>query len=110
VAAIAGSLGAQVVQIDRKTMCGSYNREQGQSVLQMVSALAREHCLVLAPLKVAEQSNQIRAIPAFLESLNLAECIITIRCDRNSNRHCRPHFAKQADYVLALKANYPKLF
>ena len=44
----------------------------------LVSAWASEHRLVLGQVKVADKSNEITAIPALLELLDLAGCIITI--------------------------------
>ena len=70
------TLGAQVVPIDGKTLRGSYDREQHQGALQVVSAWASEQRLVLAQLKVADKSNEITAIPAGLALLDLAGCII----------------------------------
>ena len=55
---------------------GSYDREQHQGALQVVSAWASEQRLVLAQLKVADKSNEITAIPAGLALLDLAGCII----------------------------------
>ncbi len=49
--------GAQVIPIDGKTQYGSYDREQKQSALHMVSAWASGHRLVLGQVKVADKSN-----------------------------------------------------
>ncbi|WP_442940737.1 ISAs1 family transposase [Nostoc sp.] len=46
--------------------------------LQMVSAWSKEHRLVLGQTKVSAKSNEITAIPALLEMLDLSSCIITI--------------------------------
>jgi len=61
--------------IDGKTLKGSYDREQGKSALH---PWASEHRLALGQVKVADKSNEITAIPALLELLDLAGCIITI--------------------------------
>jgi len=57
---------------------------------------------VLGQVKVSEKSNEITAIPALLEVLDLSGCIITIDA-MGTNGDCS-HIAN-ADYVLALKAN-----
>jgi predicted transposase YbfD/YdcC len=72
------SLDAQVVAIDGKTLKGSYDREQGVKALQMVSAWASEHRLVLGQCAVDTKSNEITAIPVLLEQLDLSGAIITI--------------------------------
>lgn len=71
-------LRAQVIPIDGKTLKGSYDREAGQSALAVVEAWASEHRLFLGPVKVADKSNEITEIPALLELLDIAGCIITI--------------------------------
>lgn len=110
VRALAGKLGAQVVAIDGKTLRGSYDREQKQSALQLVSAWASEHRLVLTQFKVADKSNEITAIPALLEVLELSGCIITIDAMGTQTEIASRIIDKQADYVLALKANHPTLY
>jgi hypothetical protein len=72
------TVGVQVVPIDGKTLKGSDDREQRKSALHLVSAWASEHRLVLGQVKVTDKSNEITAIPALLELLDLAGCIITI--------------------------------
>jgi len=54
-----------------------------QAKLHLVSAWASEHRLVLAQAKVQDKSNEITAIPALLELLDLAGCSHT-RCDGDS--------------------------
>lgn len=71
-------VGAQVIPIDGKTIKGSYDREQGKSALHLVSAWSSQYRLVLGLVLVADKSNEITAIPALLELLDMAGCIITI--------------------------------
>lgn len=78
VQALVAELGLQVIPIDGKTLKGSYDREQKRSALHVVSAWASEHRLVLGQVKVADKSNEITAIPALLEMLDLSGCVITI--------------------------------
>ncbi len=54
------------------------DRESGCKALHVVSAWASDHRLVLGQLKVADKSNEITAIPALLELLDLSGCMITI--------------------------------
>jgi hypothetical protein len=51
---------------------------RGNQLYLRVSAWASEHRLVLGQVKVADKSNEITAIPALLELLDFAGCIITI--------------------------------
>lgn len=54
----------EIIPRDGKTIRGSYDRNQGQSALHLISAWASEHSLVLAQVKVEDKSNEITAIPA----------------------------------------------
>ena len=103
-------LGVQVIPIDGKQLKGSYDRNQEQSALHVVSAWASEHRLFLGQVKVNSKSNEITAIPALLELLDIAGCIITIDAMGTQHEIARRIQALGADYVLALKANHPTLF
>lgn len=102
--------GAQVVPIDGKIVKGSYERSKKQSALHLVSAWASEHRLLLGQVKVDSKSNEISAIPALLELLNITGCIITIDAMGTQTEIARQIVAKGADYVLSLKANHPTLY
>ncbi len=76
----------------------------------MVSAWASSHRLMLGQVKVDNKTNEIKAIPALLELLEITGCIITIDAMGTQTEIARQIVAKQADYVLSLKANHPNLF
>lgn len=103
-------LGAQVIALDGKTVKGSYDRNQEQSALHYVSAWASEHRLFLGQVKVKNKSNEITAIPALLELLDISGCIITLDAMGTQHKIARRIQALGADYVLALKANHPNLY
>ena len=110
VQSIVETLGVQVIPIDGKNLKGSYDREQKQSALHLVSAWASEHRLVLGQVKVADKSNEITAIPVLLELLDLAGCIITIDAMGTQTAIASQIYNAKADYVLALKANHSTLY
>ena len=103
------TVGAQVIPIDGKTLKGSYDRGQGKSALHLVSAWSSEYRLVLGQVKVADKSNEITAIPALLELLDITGCIITIDAMGTQTAIASQIFNAKADYILALKANHPTL-
>ncbi len=107
---IVKDLGAQVIPIDGKTVKGSYDRNGEQSALHLVSAWASEHRLFLGQVKVENKSNEITAIPALLELLDISGCIITIDAMGTQTEIAHQIQAQGADYVLALKANHPTLY
>ena len=102
--------GAQVIPIDGKTIKGSYDRNHKQSALHVVSAWASEHRLLLGQVKVAAKSNEITAIPALLKLLDISGCIITLDAMGTQTAIAQEITARNADYVLCLKANHPTLW
>jgi predicted transposase YbfD/YdcC len=65
---------------------------------------------VLGQVAVAEGSNESTAIPALLETLALAGCIVTIAGIGCQRVIAQTLAAPGADYVLALTANQPWLY
>ena len=102
--------GGEIIPIDGKTIRGSYDRNQGKSALHVISAWSSEQHLVLAQMKVENKSNEITAIPALLELLDITGAIITIDAMGTQIEIAKKIIDKKADYVLALKANHPTLF
>ena len=109
VESIVETVGAQVIPIDGKTLKGSYDRAQGKTALHLVSAWSSEYRLVLRQVKVADKSNEITAIPALLELLDIAGCIVTIDAMGTQTAIASQIFNAKADYILALKGNHPTL-
>jgi predicted transposase YbfD/YdcC len=102
-------LGVEVVAIDGKTHRGSYDRESKLKALHTVSAWACENRLILGQTKVNCKSNEITAIPALLETLDLSGCIITIDAMGTQKSIAEQIIAGNADYILSLKDNHPTL-
>ena len=95
----------EVIAIDGKTLCNSADAAAGAAAIHMVSAFATNSRLVLAQQKVAEKSNEITAIPALLDLLDISGHTVTIDamgCQRSIAKKIRDG---GADYVLALKGN-----
>ena len=71
----------------------------------MVSAFAARQRLALAQVRVSEKSNEIVAIPALLDMMQIEGAVITIDamgCQRAIAKKIRD---KKADYIIALKGN-----
>ncbi len=99
----------QVVPIDGQRVRGSHDRGRGLGPLHLVSAWAQANRLVLAQTAVADQSNEITAIPERLRILCLKGCIVTLDamgCQKAIARQIR---AQEADYVLRVRANHQGL-
>lgn len=96
-----------IVAIDGKSSRRAH--AAGGAPLHLVSAWASRQRLVLGQEAVAGKSNEITAIPRLLERLDLAGALVTIDaigCQRDIAEAIR---AKGADYLLALKDNWPSL-
>ena len=98
-----------MIPIDGKRLKGSYDRSKNQSALHVVSAWASENRFMLGQVKVENKSNEITAIPALLELLDITGCIITIDAMGTQTDINKRIVDKEADYVLSLKANHPTL-
>ena len=68
----------QVIPIDGKSLRGSYDRKTGEKNLHLVTAWASKNRLVLGQVKVENHSNEITAIPALLELIDVSGAIITM--------------------------------
>jgi predicted transposase YbfD/YdcC len=98
-----------LVAIDGKTSRRSHDRKRGQKPLHLVSAFATTSQLVLGQEAVDEKSNEITAIPALLERLDLKGALVSIDA-----MGCHANIAHNildagADYLLAVKDNQPTL-
>jgi predicted transposase YbfD/YdcC len=100
----------EIIAIDGKQLRRSFDRASSKAAIHMVSAWAKTNRLVLGQLKVDEKSNEITAIPKLLDMLEVAGCIVTIDAMGCQKDIAAKIIEKEADYVLALKANQGKLY
>jgi len=99
----------EVVAIDGKTARRSYRHNDKRGAIHVVSAWASLMGLSLGQVKTAEKSNEITAIPALLELLEVKGCIITIDAMGCQTDIAKKIIEKQADTVLAVKDNQKQL-
>ena len=110
IAAVSQRIGGQVIAIDGKVLRRSPDPGIGQAAIDMVSAWAAAHRLVLGPVKVTDKSNEITAIPRLLEALEISGGIVTIDAMGCQTDIAQAISARDADYVLALKDNQGQLY
>jgi predicted transposase YbfD/YdcC len=96
-----------VVAIDGKASRRS--KMTGKQALHLVSAFATGARLVLGQEACAEKSNELTAIPVLLEALMLKGVIVTIDAMGTHANIAQAIRNKEADYILAVKDNQPKL-
>jgi len=99
-----------VVAIDGKTLRRTFDRARGLGALHLVSAWATANGLTLGQVATDDKSNEITAIPRLIELLDLKGCVVTIDAMGCQKDIAGRIVAKEADYVLALKANQPGLY
>jgi len=99
-----------VVAIDGKTLRRTFDRARGLGALHLVSAWATANGLTLGQVAVDAKSNEITAIHALIELLDLKDCVVTIDAAGCQKEIAAQIVAKEADYVLALKENQPTLY
>lgn len=102
-------LAEEVVAIDGKCLRRSFDKAAERSAIHMVSAFAAHSRLVLGQQKVAEKSNEIKAIPQLLALLSLKGATVTIDAMGCQRSIAQQIVDREADYVLALKGNQGNL-
>jgi predicted transposase YbfD/YdcC len=75
----------------------------------MVSAWASGSGLVLGQMKVEDKSNEIPVVPELLQMLEIGGCIVTLDALHCQTQTVEAILEKQADYVLPVKENQPRL-
>src|SRR6201987_4544350 len=98
VAALTGAPG-DVIAIDGKTLRRAH-KKGAKATIHIVSAFAARQRLVLGQVKVAEKSNEIVAIPALLDMMEIEGAIVTIDAMGCQREIARKIVDKKADYVL----------
>jgi predicted transposase YbfD/YdcC len=107
--AVAPTLPEQVA-IDGKAMRRSFRQAwDKQGMMHLVSAWAVDHELLLGQLATDSKSNEITAIPRLLDLLNLKGALVTIDAIGCQTGIAAKIVEKQADFLLAVKDNQPKL-
>lgn len=96
-----------LVAIDGKASRRS--KMTGQQALHLVRAFATEAQLILGQETCAEKSNELTAISVLLEAMLLKGTIVTIDAMGTHGNIAQTIRDKDADYVLAVKDNQPKL-
>lgn len=93
------------IAIDGKVLRGTYDKDNPDAQLILVSAWATDKGLLLGQVRTDIKSNEITAIPKLLEIICIKDCLISIDA-----AGCQTKIAKQivdqgGDYLFALKGN-----
>lgn len=109
VRAVAQISKGSIISIDGKRMCNS-GEGGSKALIHMVSAWSNANNMVLAQQKINDKSNEITAIPALLDLLDIKGCLVTIDAMGCQHDIATKIVAKEADYILAVKNNQEHLY
>jgi predicted transposase YbfD/YdcC len=99
----------ELIAIDGKVLRGSYDRESRQSTIHMVSAFATANSMVVGQLKTDAKSNEITAIPALIQLLDIKGCLVSIDAIACQKDIAATILEGDGDYLLAVKGNQETL-
>jgi hypothetical protein len=100
--------GRVVIAVDGKTVRGA--KSKGGNAPHLVAALAHGIGAVLGQVAVAEKSNEIPAVWDLLKAFaDLPGAVITFGAMHTQHDTAKAIIGRQADYVMAVKANMPAL-
>jgi predicted transposase YbfD/YdcC len=100
----------QQIALDGKEVHHSMDRANDWSNLRMISAWAVENGIVLGQVAVDDTSNEITALPAVLELVDVRDCDITadaLHCQTATLDAIR---AADAHYTICVKSNQKTLY
>ncbi len=100
----------KVIAVDGKSLRGTARDGEANSFVHMVSAWAAESGLTLGQRKVDGKSNEITAIPALLELIDIEGTVVSIDAMGTQTAIAELIIKQEADYLLALKENHPTLY
>jgi len=100
------SLADQTIAIDGKSLRGS---RSAKGLTHLVSACHTDSGLTLAQGRTADKSNEITAVPALLEALDIRGATVTIDAMGCQRLIANKIVERGAHYILSTKNNQPKL-
>jgi predicted transposase YbfD/YdcC len=103
-------LDPQQIALDGKEIHHSMDPADDYANLRMISAWAVEHGIVLGQVAVDDTSNEITALPAVLELVDVHDCDITadaLHCQTDTVQTIR---TADAHYTIVVKANQKTLY
>lgn len=101
------TLAGQTIAIDGKSLRGSH--DGGVNMAHLVAAWHSAAGLALGQVKTESKSNEITAIPALLEVLDVQGATLTMDAMGCQHAIVEKIVAKGADYLIGVKNNQPTL-
>ena len=100
----------ELIAIDGKRACGSYDKATGTLASHIVSAYASAGEICIGQAVTDQKSNEITAIPELPDSIDVRSAIISIDAMGCQREIAEKIISKKADYILAVKGNQGYLY
>lgn len=107
---IVGLLAQKQLIIDGKQLRGTVEAGHKQATVQLVSVWAEQERLCLAQSQIADKTNEIKAIPDLLKTLDITGSVVSIDAIGCQKTIAKLIVDQQADYLIGLKANQDSLY
>ena len=105
-----GLLAQKQLVVDGKQLRGTVEAGRRQATVQIVSVWAEEERLCLAQRQIAKKTNEIKAIPDLLSSVDIAGSVVSIDAIGCQKSIAEGIIGQRADYLIGLKANQGSLY
>jgi predicted transposase YbfD/YdcC len=100
----------ELIAIDGKRICGSYDNHSGSLASHIVSAYMSSKEICMGQVATEEKSNEITAIPQLLDAIDIEGAIISIDAMGCQKTIAEKIISKKANYLLAVKENQKYLY
>jgi predicted transposase YbfD/YdcC len=107
--AMAGASKEKLIAIDGKTLRRAFKQAGDGAFVHMVSAWSSSNGVVLGQVQTEEKSNEITAIPALLDLIDVKSALVTIDAAGTQVAIAEKIVEHGGDYLLAVKGNQPTL-
>lgn len=95
---------------DGKKIKGAHPKSRGNAGFYIVNAWVSENNLCIGQKKVEDKSNEITAIPALLEEIDIENAVVSIDAIGCQREIAEIIIDRKGHYLLALKGNQEELF
>ena len=104
------SIKQKQIVFDGKKLKGVSPKSKGNKGTYILSAWVSENKICVGQQKVGDKSNEIKAIPELIESIDIKEAVVSIDAIGCQKKIASLIKSKKGDYLLALKKNQKETF
>lgn len=101
--------GKRVLRVDGKALRGGTAKSEGEKPVYLMNAMYEGGTISLYSERVGDKTNEIKAIPKFLRSFELSNCIVTIDAIGLQKEIIDEIESKGGDWLIVVKENQKRL-